>query len=44
MGIIDNLISNLFVLYMPDLLEAGMVYAAKPPLKRKGEMTYGEKV
>ena len=35
---IDNLLLNLFVLYMPDLLEAGMVYAAKPPLygiKRK---------
>lgn len=40
---IDNLLLNLFVLYMPELLEAGMVYAAKPPLygiNNKGKMTY----
>lgn len=40
---IDNLLLNLFVLYMPELLEAGMVYAAKPPLygiNNKGKTTY----
>lgn len=40
---IDNLLLNLFVLYMPELLEAGMVYSAKPPLygiNKKGKMQY----
>lgn len=41
---IDNLLLNFFVLYLPELLEAGIVYSAKPPLYgikgKKGEIQY----
>lgn len=40
---IDSLLLRFFILYMPELLEAGMIYEAKPPLygvKKNGKMVY----